>query len=198
MIIHLDGKEYDLNKPGELASFNIKLEKVRTDSVAALDALKEVNVKADKEKGRADQLDADLKKERAEFPVRLDAAVAERVALETTAAALLGTAFAGRRKDAAGAEVRKTDREIMVEVVRADSAEFSDAGKSDDYVRARFDLVREKGKRADSITTVIEQVQQLKDGVPVVRQDASFTVDEIRAESITATRNAWNTPAAKA
>lgn len=198
MKIRFDGKEYDLTSTTDLAALQGVLDKARTDALAATDALKEATAKADREKGRADGLDGELKKEREEFPKRLDSAVAARVALETTAAALLGTAFNGRRKDDKGADVRKTDREIMVEVVRGDSAEFSDAGTSDDYVRARFDIVREKNKRSDSITAVIENVQQLKDSAPVQREDSSFTVDEIRAASIEATRNAWNTPAAKA
>jgi hypothetical protein len=82
--------------------------------------------------------------------------------------------------------------------VRADSAEFSDAGKSDEYVSARFDLVREKGKRADGIGAVLEQVVQLKDGGPAVRQDSTFSTDEIRAESIQATRDAWKGKPVKA
>lgn len=198
MKIRFDGKEYDLASTTDLAALQGVLDKARTDALAAKDAHGEAVKVAEKEKGRADGLDVELKKEREEFPKRLDSAVAERVALETTASALLGNAFSGRRKDAAGAESPKTNREIMVEVVRADSSEFSDAGKSDEYVRARFDLIREKNKRADGIGAVLETVVQLKDGVPVVREDSTFSTDEIRAESINATRDAWKTKPAKA
>jgi hypothetical protein len=198
MKIRFDGKEYDLASTTDLAALQGVLDKSRTDASAATDALRELNLKFDKDKGRADGLDVELKKERESFPTRLDSAVADRVALETTASTILGATFSSKRKDSNGAEARMSDREIMVAVVRGDSADFSDTGKSDEYVRARFDLVREKGRRADGISAVLGHVSQLNEGTPLVREDSTFSADDVRADSIAETRNAWKTKPAQA
>jgi len=200
MKIRFDGKEYDLASTTDLAALQGVLDKARTDGLAASDALRELQVKFDKEKGRADGLDVELKKERDSFPTRLDSAVADRVALETTASTILGATFSARRKDSKGVETRMTDREIMVAVVRGDSADFNDAGKPDEYVRARFDIVREKGTRADGVGAVLNLASQLNEGnaAPGTRNDSNdktFSVDDVRQDSINDVRNAWRTPA---
>jgi hypothetical protein len=79
MKIRFDGKEYDLASTTDLAALQGVLDKSRTDAAAAIDALKEANTKAEKATARADGLDVELKKEREEFPKRLDSAVAARV-----------------------------------------------------------------------------------------------------------------------
>lgn len=188
MQIRIDGKDYDVSKPEGVTALHAAFDAQR-------EALATANTSLAKEKGRADGLDAELKKEREEFPKRLDSAVSARVALETSAATIIGSEFSNKRKDDKGQEVAKTDREIMVEVVRADSASFDATGQPDEYVRARYDIVREKGKRADSIGSVLEQVQQVKDAVPapVKREDATFTAAEIAAEATDRIRNAWQT-----
>lgn len=45
----------------------------------------------------------------------------------------------------------KSDREIMLETIVADDAEFKADEKSDDYVRARFDLLEKKNSGMDKI-----------------------------------------------
>lgn len=187
MIIRLDGKDYDLSKPSELAAFTIALEKSRTD---AAEAIKLTKIEADKLQARLDAATTDLTKLRtdASDTKRFDAAVAQRVELEGAARTVLGTAF-----DPKG----KTDRELMVEVVRADAKEFKDDGKSDDYVRARFDTVLEKGVRADSITTVIDNLSSVRRPLETVRQDSKDAVDpeKSRLDMLERNANAWRKPA---
>lgn len=183
MKIRFDGKEYDVTKPDEALALQHAADKVRQD---AKDALSE----RDKLQAKLDQSVADLTKVRADAAdtAKFQAAVTARVELESAARTVLGASYEPKGK---------SDREIMSAVVRADRKDFKDEGKSDDYLRSAFDGVIEKGVRVDSIGSVISTVQQLKTE-PGVREDSGFTVEQIRAASHEATRNAWNQEPSKA
>ena len=183
MKIRFDGKDYDVSTPDGVAALakagddlRAELAKVRTD--------------ADKAQARADSLDTDLTKVKAEAAdtKRFDAAVAARVELEGAARTVLGAQF-----DTKG----KSDREIKISVIRADAKEFKDEGKSDDYVAARFDAVVEKGVRADSITSVIDGLGTVRKAAPAVREDADDAIDpeKSRLAMREANANAWQKPA---
>jgi hypothetical protein len=181
MKIRFDGRDYDLANSTEVLALQATLDKARTDAADAKSAL-------DKLQGRFDQTDVDLQKAKADLAdkTRFDAAVSARVSLEGAARTILGDTFSPSGK---------SDREVMIAVVRSDSKEFKDEGKSDDYVRSRFDAVCEKGLRADSVSKVPAIVQALKAESESTRDDADpgFTVEQIRANSINTVRNAWNT-----
>lgn len=177
MKIRFDGKEYDVTKPDEALALQHAAEKVRTDAASAVS-------EQDKLQAKLDLATADLGKVRADAAdtTRFDAAVAARVELESAARTSLGGDF-----DTKG----KTDREIMVAVVRGDSKDFKDESRSDDYIRSRFDGVIEKGVVAGSITKVIEGVRHDRDDkTPAVRADA-IDPDAARATMLERNANAW-------
>jgi hypothetical protein len=194
MKIRSDGKDYDLTKADEAAAYQ-----------AAVSA-KEAELA--KQTARADQAEADLKKLRtdAEDTTRFDAAVTERVQLLDTAGKLLGATYSATRTDSVNGvavTVSKSNREVMIDVIRGDDKDFKDtdaAGKprSDDYVRARYDAIAEKGVRADSITNLPGIVRSVTAPIipapaPGVRTDAAPVVsaDASRARMIEGNRNAW-------
>jgi hypothetical protein len=192
MIIRLDGKDFDVSKPeGALALQN---------AAAAKDKAYEV------EKARADSLDVELKKVRTDAAdsTRFDAAVTERVQLLDTAGKLLGATYSATRTDANGT-VSKSNREVMIDVIRGDDKDFKDAGadgkpRSDDYIRARYDAIAEKGVRADSISNLPGFVRQVTAPItppaPGVRQDGAppvISAEASRAGMVQANRTAWQT-----
>lgn len=190
MIIRLDGKDYDLSKPEDVAALNTANAKVREDAAAARAEAATARGELEREKGRADQAVADLKKERDGFQARLDSAVSERVELRASAARVLGAEYEFRRKDGAD----KSAREIMLDVIRADDKDFSEndaAGKprSDEYLRARYDAVTESGRRADSIDNAPAVLRQAREQRNDQRDPADSNA--ARQRMIEANRTAW-------
>lgn len=121
--IRLDGADYECGSDAHLA----KLDSMHKEVVQAMQST------IDKEKGRADGLAAELatvkaKLEKAIDPARIDAAVQARVQLETDARKVLGPDV---KLDG------KTEREVMLAVLKIDAKDAE--GKSDDYLRGRFD-----------------------------------------------------------
>jgi hypothetical protein len=177
MKIRLDGKEYEYGSAEHIAA-------ERAD--AAKTASTETLVKAN---ARADQAEADLAKEKAKVlelsdSKRFDAAVASAVALRVAAATVLGTEF---KCDG------KTAREIQIAVIKADAKDFTGEGKDDAYVSARFDLVVEKGTRADSVLNVPAVVERARTDASQDSEnaDSEKAAKEMRERN----RNAWKTPA---
>jgi hypothetical protein len=188
MIIRFDGKDYDLSKPEDVAALNTAGLKLREDAAAA-------STRAETAEGERDAARTELRQERESFQARLDSAVGERVELRSSAARVLGAEYSFRRADGAD----KSAREIMLDVIRADDAQFSEkdaAGKprTDDYLRARFDAVAEKGTRADGIGAVPRVLERVK--TPPARLDGNGAPKDARATMVEANRNAWKTPAA--
>lgn len=194
MIIRLDGKDYDTDKPADVAALTAAGDRLRQDAKDAAAAL-------EREKARADQAESDLKKEREGFQARVDSAVSELVSLRSTAARVLGAEYDFKRADGAD----KGAREIMLDVIRADQAEFKDtddAGKprSDEYVRARFDGVAEKGTRFDSIDRAPAVLASVRTpAAPDNKPAPVLNADKTRQDMIEHNRNAWKgeTAAAK-
>jgi len=111
--------------------------------------------------------------------------VAARVKLETSALAALGETDRERFDG-------KTDREVMVDVIKSLNETEIDSDKSDDYVRARFDAAVERfhaGHKA------LANMRRNTDPNPGARSDATQTA---REKMIEANRNAWKRPTAKA
>lgn len=95
--------------------------------------------RADAAEGKLDEALARAKRlEEQVDPKRVDAIVTARMAVLDGARVLHG------KQVAAGG----TDREIMVAAIQARDPEFKADGRSDDYVRARFDVKVEDAKRA--------------------------------------------------
>ncbi len=109
--------------------------------------------------------------------------MAARVELEGAARTALGADFA---------PAGKSDREIMLAVIRGDAKDFSDKDRSDDYIRSRFDGVIEKGVRADSINSVIAGVRE--DGskeTPAPKREDAIDPDAAAQKMHERNSNAW-------
>jgi hypothetical protein len=115
--------------------------KARADALEAAqktDAAKtlaQLEAARDAEKARADRLEALTK------PDHVDAIVKARLAVMDGVRVLHG-------KPDVTADLAGTEREVMVRAIAARDSSFTADGKSDDYVRARFDLAVEQQRKA--------------------------------------------------
>ncbi len=90
-----------------------------------------------------------------------------------------------------------SDRELMLFGIRKVDPKFNDQGKSDDYVRARFDSAIEHVKSNRSIHGVVNGVHRARTE-DVTRSDADDekAMAEARRKRDEAARDAWKTPPA--
>jgi hypothetical protein len=192
MKIRFDGKDYDLSTPADAAAFQ----------QAVSDYTARHGKELATESARADAADAKVKKLETEIAdtSRFDAAVSERVELETAARAILGAGYELRSDGKA-----KSSRAIMLDVIRADDKDFSDKdasgqNRSDDYVRARFDFTLKGATRFDSIRNAPKIVREAEKKQGDLRNDANEMpdVEGARLAMIERDRTAWETPVAKA
>ncbi len=119
-----------LRKDGEVARAERDAVKAERDAARA---------DAAKAQARVDSIESDRGKDRDLFNDRVKA----RVALETRAAKLGVKSFT----DEKGA--LRADSDIMVEAIQKSDAKFDAKGKSEDYLRARFDML-EVSDRSDA------------------------------------------------
>jgi len=190
MKIHFKGKEYDLSKADDVSAFTARLDEIEAASATVAAAVATAHTERDQALARADASDAALKKAETDFASRLDSGIAARVDLHTSATRVLGGDYDPKAK---------TDREIMIDVVRADDENFTGkdpagAERSADYVRARFDAVVEKDVRVDSIGNAPRVARQVREGA-TTRTDGVPDVEKSHAEMVEANRNAWQKPA---
>lgn len=134
--------------------------------------------KEDSLDGRADALTEQVDSLKAELEeakrVDVDGLVAARVALVEKARIALDAEY-----EFAG----KSDREVMVDAIKADRGDSVELDeRSDDYVQALFDSISESVKRSDS-------TEELRDAVASIASPASAP-----ASYIDKLQNAWKTP----
>lgn len=134
--------------------------------------------KEDSLEGRSDALAEQVDSLKAELEearrVDVDGLVAARVALVEKARIALDAdyEFAG-----------KSDREVMVDAIKADRADAIELDeRSDDYVQALFDSISESAKRSDS-------TEELREAVASIASPASAPSSYIEK-----LQNAWKTP----
>lgn len=154
--------------------------------------------RADKAEGERDQAvaradKADKALGEATSPARLDAAVKARVELVSKASRVLGTEY---KADG------KSDREIMLDTIRADSADFDGKDRSDAYVEGRFDSItadaQSRGSRGEPITRMPVEPPPARDNA---RRDSQrddvgeYDSDAAEARMIERNRNAWRAQA---
>ncbi len=134
--------------------------------------------KEDSLEGRSDALTEQVDSLKAELEeakrVDVDGLVAARVALVEKARITLDAdyEFAG-----------KSDREVMVDAIKADRTDAIELDeRSDDYVQALFDSISEAAKRSDS-------TEELREAVASIASPASAPSSYIEK-----LQNAWKTP----
>jgi len=134
--------------------------------------------KEDSLEGRADALTEQVDSLKAELEeakrVDVDGLVAARVALVEKARIAL---------DADYEFTGKSDREVMVDAIKADRADSIELDeRSDDYVQALFDSISESAKRSDS-------TEELREAVAAIASPASAPSSYIEK-----LQNAWKSP----
>ena len=121
---------------------------------------------------------------------RLDAAAEERVAILEGAALITGKRFDGKGKK---------NREIMVAAVTSADADFKADGRSDDYVRSRFDGAVESAIKAGKSLADVNRASGGAGGTD--RDDAAdgqlgedFSLEDVRADFDDRRLNQWMNP----
>lgn len=161
-----------------------EIEKLRQDAEKTASTVETLTKERDAAKGRADALDADLQKAKEnEAKIRQDAmqAAMARIELETTAKAL-EVEF---KADAADVDIQKA----VIAKVHGDKMRLD--GKSDDYVRAAFDMaVTEHNARQDAIAGQRKAIDpQSQTGQ--ARQDGFKSLSDVREDMIKQRQGAW-------
>ncbi len=139
MIVHLDGKDYDLADEAQRAAYHASMQ-------AKTDAEK---VRADKAEARADGLDAELQ------PLKAAQTAQARTALETQARKVMGEKGKDVKFDGLN------DRQLREKAVGVDFT-----GKSDEYVAARFDQMLETAPTPDTALESARQAMLATSGAP--------------------------------
>lgn len=191
LIIRLDAKDYDCEKADQALSLQQACDKIRQDARDATDA-------KNKMEGQIEGYKATIKtlEDTAKDTTRLDSLVSGRVLLETTARTLIGDSFDGKGK---------SNREIMIDVIRQDSKDFTGleadgkTPKPDSFVEGRFDSVVEHLEPAGSINQLrgaLREPEIREDGNTAPRRVASTRKvsrsEQARLDNDSRMRNAWN------
>ena len=134
----IDGVTYDTDSPQFIEALTNRDKRIDGET-AELKSERDTAT-AERDSAIKERDDAKSELETASDPKRLDGLVTARVELVTQAQRVLG-------KDAK--LDGKTDRAIMVETICHDEKDFSDEGKSDDYVSAYFAASTRSAKRHD-------------------------------------------------
>lgn len=136
----------DQETKARLDAMTSEIAKGAGDLARANAALQEATAKLEKANARADSLESEVATLKAAAdPKRIDGLVSARLALHKTAVSILG---ADAKLDG------KTDAEIMIEAIKARDPKFDASGRSEEYLRARFDFEAEK--RTDSNTALAD------------------------------------------
>lgn len=154
--ITIDGISYDV--PTTAGPHIVKAVQSRDTRITELQA------KADAAEAKADA----ATKEAAETKVKLDAAEAPEKLAEAVTARV---ALVSKATKVLGAETKLdelADRDIKLRCIKHTDSAFSDEDKSDDYVNARFDLIKEDEKPADD-----KDIQERKDATAKALNESS-------------------------
>lgn len=178
MLVTINGKPYTVGTPEHIKALEdfAAAETKRADAAEA--AVKAAESKVQEVQGRADSAEKALKD--ATDPAQVSARVQARLALQATAAKILGADF---KSDG------KTDREIMLAAVtKADPTFKADA--SDDYLKGAFSAL---SLRQDGVGDVRKAA---KDAVDAAAKPAGKTLDQVRADQRQEAADAWKQPLA--
>lgn len=160
--IKLDGKDFDFGSEAHIE----KIEAMHSATVTKLDekltekkdALKALIAEKDGLQGKHDDLSKRLDEAKAALAAATDPkALAEKVNARVQ--------LVVKAKSVLGDEAKlddKSDRDIMVDVIKLDAKEFDAEGKSDDYIRGRFESVEKSTVRTDSVDAIVRTIETSK------------------------------------
>jgi hypothetical protein len=199
--IRLDGKDYEIGSDAHLAKLDDmhraeikRLESERDKAIAERDTLQAKFDASEKAQKEAEE-EAEQRKKK-ELEEEAEAEKERKKRERKRRGILLRAARALRALDDEDAEEKmdaldeKSDRDLMLEVIRADDKDFDDQGKSDDYIAALFDIATKKARRSDGVDAVVAKHRELTHADAV---DTSAE-EKARQENIKRSREAWKQP----
>lgn len=190
--IKIDGKEVEVSKEvfdaweanektkGELEK---ELKQSKADKADSDSKAKTAKEEADKALARADSAEQKLKEHKdATDPKLIETAVSERIKIQDTASAVLGSEakFDG-----------KSNLEIMKEVLAKAAPKTDLKDKSEVYIRARFDAIAEESEGRENRRTQFSTRKKEDE-----RKDEEFDSDAARKKSLDDARDLWKQPLA--
>ena len=171
MMIKIDGVDYEAGSTQHIQAEQNRFDRMSVENSTLTGERDEIQGKHDALEGKHDELKT--KVDSAADPAALDKLVADRVALHTDARGVLGedANFTG-----------KSDRDVMIDVIKHDAEDFDPKDRSDDYIRGRFDMATTSTKRHDAGGSGIGAARSAAVGArkpaPNVRKDGKPAGDE--------------------
>lgn len=171
------GRECRLDSAGEQIPEDTEDDMKITINGKTYESEAEIQAEVTKLAKRADAADAKVTELTATV-ARYDAeaATVKRNELVSKVRTVLGKDFAVTRKDAAGAEIPLTDRELRVAVIKRADAKYDDKDHDDVYVAARFDATLATSSKAGAV------IEALNSHRPEARGDAADDPNGPRAQ----------------
>lgn len=181
--IRIDGIEYEIGTDACAQALAKQQAKIADDAKAHETAMAAAKAEADKQRARADGLEEDNKKLKAENTAEaVEKRVSARVTLVAQATKVLGKEF---KCDG------KSDDEIKRAVIKKAAPQAKLDGQSADYVNARFDGVIE-ATRTDAADESRRNLRKDVADVPSLNEDGEMLDDtEDQAAMTTRNRNQW-------
>jgi uncharacterized protein len=178
-VIKIDGKELDYGSEAHIQH----LEQSAQSKLDAKDAREKELVKTvDELQAKCDAKDKECSKKEAELEEERknrSSAIRARARLLRQVLRFIDESEDEEKTDSL------SDRELMVLAIRKDDKDFVDADKSDDYIRAMFDMTLKAAAKSTSVGAVVTAIEEAK------RVDAQDPVEAARLRMIERNRNAW-------
>lgn len=164
----------------------------RADSAVAQSAklsaqLDEIKSEHEQLKGKHDALVAELTKSRADSEKlssqsHIDSLVASKLALQASAQKVLGADFT---------VTGKSEREVFAAAITKADSEFKADGKSDEYLKGRFEALVESAIKAPAPGMV-----SLAKGIVDIKEASESKYDAVLAKVRASSKDAWKQPLA--
>lgn len=190
--IKIDGKEFEVADEvaaayeAEQTKTSAKIDAANDAAKAAKDAASEASKKLDGEKARADSAEAKLK-ERGDGVAQLPTLVKARVALESVASKVVD-------KDTKAKLDTLDDKAVKVAVIKSIRKDFDEAGKSEAYIDAAFDIAKADIATAEKDGKDLGDILVKKDGDEGTGGETRTDSEKARQKAEKEADEAWKQP----
>ena len=187
--IKIKGVEYEVSESAAQA-IQSRIDSLEASATSQDKDLSGLREDATKKQAKIDALEADLEnaKESKLDDEKIRSIVNARVALVKTAAAFC--------KDSIEDVDKKSDRDLMIAIIKSESEKFDAEGKEDSYLQARVDHMVESGKKPEETQTNEDGIGTAVGGKPkpseVTADPKSYS--ERRDAYKSASEESWSKP----